>query len=46
MDFIEADFMAHPDRLGAFGGPLPERLAALVVDVDVNIGAPLSPDDE
>ena len=46
LDFIEADVMVRPDCLWALGGPLHERLAALVADMDADIGAPLSPDDK
>jgi antitoxin PrlF len=46
LDLIEADIKSHPDRLNAFGGGLRDRLAALVGDVDVDLDAPLSPDDE
>jgi antitoxin PrlF len=42
--FLEADIQAHPERLRAFDGTLRDRLAALVRDVDLD--APLSPDDE
>jgi antitoxin PrlF len=46
LDFIEADVIARPDRLRAFNGPLHERLAYLVADVNVDLDEPLSPDDE
>lgn len=46
LDFVEADVKAHPERLRAFDGALHERLAALVGDVDVDLDAPLSPDNE
>lgn len=45
LDLIEADVQSHPERLGAFGGGLHDRLAALVGDVDVDLDAPLSADD-
>lgn len=46
LDFIEADIAAHPERLKAYDGALHDRLRMLVGDVDVDLGAPLSPDDE
>ncbi|UWQ21508.1 type II toxin-antitoxin system PrlF family antitoxin [Jannaschia sp. W003] len=46
LDLVEADIRARPDRLRAFDGALRDRLEALVGDVDVDLDAPLSPDDE
>lgn len=46
LDLLEADVRAHPERLKAFDGSLRDRLAALVGDVQVDLDAPLSPDDE
>jgi len=46
LDFIEADIANHPDRLRAFDGALHDRLAALVGDVEIDLDAPLLPDDE
>jgi len=46
LDLLEADVQSHPDRLAAFGGGLRDRLAALVGDVNVDLDAPLSADDE
>ena len=46
LDLIEADLQSHPERLGALGGGLRDRLAALVGDLDVDLDAPLSADDE
>lgn len=46
LDFVEADIIAHPERLRAFDGALHDRLKALVGDVDVDLDEPLSPDDE
>ena len=42
----EADIKAQPDRIRAFDGALHDRLAALVGDVDVDLDAPLSLEDE
>ncbi|KAF0677098.1 HtaR suppressor protein [Profundibacterium mesophilum KAUST100406-0324] len=44
--YVEADIKAHPDRIRAFDGALHDRLAALVGDVDVDLDAPLSLEDE
>jgi len=46
LDFIEADIKAHPERLQAFDGGLHRRLTELVGNVDVDLDAPLSCDDE
>lgn len=46
LDFVEADIKAHPERLRAFDGALHDRLKALVGQVDVDLDAPLSEDDE
>ncbi|MFQ6552729.1 type II toxin-antitoxin system PrlF family antitoxin [Aestuariibius insulae] len=46
LDFLEADITAHPERVRAFDGALHDRLQALVGDIDVDLDAPLSPDDE
>ncbi|MFZ3035441.1 MAG: type II toxin-antitoxin system PrlF family antitoxin [Parvibaculum sp.] len=46
LDLLEADIKSHPARLQAFDGGLRDRLAALVGDIDVDLDAALSPDDE
>lgn len=46
LDFVEADIKAHPDRIRAFDEALHDRLAALVGDVEVDLDAPLSLEDE
>ncbi len=46
LDFIEADFKVHPERIKASNGGLHDRLNALVGDVTVDLDEPLSPDDE
>jgi len=46
LDFLEADIKAHPDRIKAFDGALHDRLKTLVADVEVDLDAALSPDDE
>jgi antitoxin PrlF len=46
LDLIEADIKAHPDRLQAFDGGLHDRLKVLVGNIEVDLDASLSPDDE
>lgn len=46
LDFIESDIKENPNHLQAFGGELLERLTSLVGDVDIDLDAPLSADDE
>ncbi len=46
LDLLEADIRTHPQRLAAFDGGLRERLETLVADVDIDMDAALSPDDE
>lgn len=46
LDSIEADLMAHPERIRIFGGAMHDRLKALVGDTDVDLEQPLYPDDE
>lgn len=46
LDFIESDIRARPERLKALDGALHARLEALVGDVEVDLDAALSPDDE
>lgn len=46
LDLLEADIKAHPERLRAFDGALHDRLKALVGDVEVDLDAILSADDE
>lgn len=46
LDFIEADIKAHPKHLRAFAGALHDRLKVLVGNIDVDLNASLSPDDE
>jgi len=46
LDLIEADITSNPERLQAFGGALHDRLSALVGDVEIDLDAPLSADDE
>ena len=46
LGFLQADVAAHPERLRAFDGTLLERMQTLVGDVEVDLDAPLSPDDE
>ena len=46
LDYVEADIKVHPDRIRAFDGALHDRLAALAADVDIDLDAPLSLEDE
>jgi len=46
LDLLEADIAANPDKLAAFSGGLRDRMQALVGDVEVDLDAPLSPNDE
>jgi antitoxin PrlF len=46
LDFLARDMAAHPDRLRALDAGLVERSEALVKDVEIDIDAPLSLDDE
>lgn len=46
LGFLEADIAAHPERVQSFDGALFGRMQALVGDVDIDLDAPLSPDDE
>ncbi|MBL4806393.1 MAG: type II toxin-antitoxin system PrlF family antitoxin [Rhodobacteraceae bacterium] len=46
LDLLQADVIANPQRLSAFDGALHDRLSALIGDVDVDLDAKLSPDDE
>jgi antitoxin PrlF len=46
LDLLEADIQAHPERLKAFDGALYDRLKALVGDLEVDLDATLSADDE
>lgn len=46
LDLLEADIRARPERLEAFDGALRDRLEALVGDVEVDLDAALSPEDE
>lgn len=46
LDLLETDIKSHPERLEAFDGALRDRLEALVRDGEVDLDAPLCPDDE
>ncbi len=46
LDLLEADIAAHPERLQAFDGALHDRLEALVGEVEVELDAPLSSENE
>lgn len=46
LGFLAHDIATHPERLQAFDANLLNRLNALVGDVEVDLDAPLSGDDE
>lgn len=46
LDFLEADIAAHPQHLQAFDGALLVRMQSLIGDVEIDLDAPLSTDDE
>lgn len=46
LGFLERDLAQHPERLMAVDPRFVERLRSLVADVEVDLGAALSPDDE
>jgi antitoxin PrlF len=46
LESVEADIVAHPERIRIFGGAMHDRLKALVGDTNVDLEQPLSPDDE
>lgn len=46
LDFLAHDIATHPERIQAFDASLINRLNELIVEVDVDLDAPLSGDDE
>ena len=46
LGFLAADIARHPERLQAVDAALVQRLQSLVGDVEVDLDAPLSADDE
>lgn len=46
LDFLEGDIATHPERIVAVPGELRDRMASLVEYVEVDLDAPLSPEDE
>lgn len=46
LGFLQTDMVKNPARLQAFGEGLAARLTALTDGIDVDLDAPLSPDDE
>lgn len=46
LGFLARDIVEHPQRLQALDAGLAQRIQALVGDVEVDLDAPLSADDE
>ncbi len=46
LDFLAQDIAAHPERLQGLSTDLGKRVNTLVANVDVDLNAPLSADDE
>jgi antitoxin PrlF len=46
LDFMARDLASHPERVHSIDGGLIERIRALVGQVEIDLDAPLSPDDE
>lgn len=46
LDLLERDLIAQPERLKPLSPNVLTRLDTLVGDIDVDLDAPLSPDDE
>ena len=46
LDFMARDLASHPERLRSIDRGLIERIQALVGQVEVDLDAPLSPDNE
>ena len=46
LDFLASDMAEHPGRLVALDAALARRIQPLVEDVDVDLDAPLRPEDE
>ncbi len=46
LEFMARDLTSHPERLRTIDQGLRGRIQALVGNVDVDLDAPLSPDDE
>lgn len=46
LDLLERDLIAHPERLKPLSANVLTRIDMLVGDIEVDLDAPLSPDDE
>lgn len=46
LQFLARDIADHPDRLDALDAGLVQRIRSLVDDIEVDLDAPLSADDE
>jgi antitoxin PrlF len=46
LTFLARDMRTHPERVRAIDAELLERIRPLIADVNVDLNAPLAPDDE
>jgi len=46
LDFLARDIVSHPERMQAMDASFVQRLHSLVGDLEVDLSAPLSADDE
>ena len=46
LDFLARDILSHPERVQAMDAGFVQRLQSLVGDLEVDLSAPLSADDE
>jgi antitoxin PrlF len=46
LNFLVRDINEHPDRIQAMDTGFVQRLQSLTKDIDVDLDAPLLPDDE
>lgn len=46
LDFLDVDIATHPEHIRAIPAALLARIESLIGPVEVDLDAPLSPDDE
>jgi|MGYP003396937697 antitoxin PrlF len=46
LDYLEHDINSHPERLQVVDAGLKTRINSLVSDIEIDLDAPLSADDE